>query len=296
MATTPQLIFGPDLVRTGRPVLLPPIPKIKGPTPFAPVGADNPLFPLQTGPQQVNPELKRASEKQQLHDTIKSTLIFAAAAEALGATLFPKAPKSAQVIAEQGAGFELEPVKGSKRAGVRVGRATAIGFALPAPFGFTPPEFFGLRPDFLLTPEERRQTPSEQTTKVEIISALGGNPGGVRRDLADAIEADRERDAYKRLVPFITTAQLRRDLINPLIVDAYGNLRVVRPAEIREIAVAELQRRGQLTLSIPTQNIFVMAEGTVVPSKIVPVNAAAIANKDAAKGVNKELVSEIADP
>lgn len=267
---------------------------------------------LQSGPPSVTPELRQRAINQMKTDTLRSAVTFAGISTGLGYGLFPKYPTAAEAISKNLTGFDLQPIPGSTRARPVIGKAAILGIA-PAPVGYVPPEFFGLRPDFLIADELRKPKEEQRTIGVTLISTLGGNPGGARTQLADALLADENARAARARAASVNVTTLQAAVTRPAGLLPFDAPRVFRPEEIRQIAVAELLRRGEtvpqfgpITTTTPTgTQLVVVQPGVVGLNPITPamdplnpktVNAKAIANGKAAEGINRELMAERADP
>jgi len=277
-----------------RAVKLPPLLVVVPPSPTFPISDPSGTAP-HTGPVLTTPELKQQAQSQMAKDTVHSAFMFTAIAEIAGRAVFPRNPHAAEVLAKDVAGFELKPVPGTNRARPSLGRVSLLGIG-PAPLGYVPPEVYGLQPDFLLQNEKKKTPEHQRTIGIEIIGALGGNPGGARQAFADAQTADAAAAAFRGRVGRLNDAALQDAFLNPTIAVAGTSPTKVRPAEIRDIAAQELLRRGLTVPSLPGIIAGAPADGTIQPSLIQPVSAAALANMDAAEGIRKELVAERADP
>jgi len=277
-----------------RAVRLPPLLAIIPPSPTFPISDPSGTTP-HTGPVVHRPELKGEAESQMAKDAVKAAFLFTAIAELAGRAVFPKNPHAAEFLAKDVAGFELKQVPGTNRARPALGRVSLLGVG-PAPLGYVPPEVYGLQPDFLVANEKKKTAEQQRTIGIEIIGALGGNPGGARQAFADAQTADAAAAAFRGRVGRLNDAALQDAFLNPTIAVAGTSPTKVRPAEIRDIAAQELLRRGLTVPSLPGIIAGAPADGTIQPSLIQPVSAAALANMDAAEGIRKELVAERADP
>jgi hypothetical protein len=254
--------------------------------------------PLPPGPPPTTPELRDAARQAAVQHTVKGVFVFASLAAGAGALVYPRNKPVGDFIIRDVSGFEPDPVPGSKRANIKLGAVSVFGLA-PIPIGFVPPEAYGLSPDFLLTQRKRRLSDPANDPGIIIIGAMGGNPGGPRQDYFNAKLADETAALYRTAVKTRTTETLLGDYANPsLAIGLYefDGYRLQRDPEIRAIAAAELQRRGVPLPALEPWQGEAIADGTVVPSAIKPVNDAAIANGEAAEGIRKQLVSEIADP
>lgn len=195
---------------------------------------------LPLAPPPTSEALHKQSQLAQLRDVEEAFTQFAGIAVASETLLRPFKPKAATALTHA-AGFN--PVaKGPKvKAIAKPGVGTLLFAALPTPIGYTPAEQFNLHPDWV-----------RRTTGIGSIPLVLSAPSKARLDYAAALEADATAKALGDLLPKLATVTVAElvfvDTTKQLLPDAGA----YRRDEVRQLARAELLRRGLVAVLEPT--------------------------------------------
>ena len=272
-------------------------------------------------PLEVFPKVTGRDAAQAQHDQLQTLAL--AAGSVAGITILnrrfnaPGGPLVQKPLQFLVTGLEVKPTA-SGRASVRLPTPSIFAAFLPAPVGYTPPEYLGLHPavvrrtlgfgagkkPIVFEPSEERKRVFDAVITAERIAAralrteviFGRASGHPFRTIPPGpIDVSESELAFlESLPPGLTPAQR-------LIPELQARRAELTPQNLLASTLFErVLYAGAARVPPAPALAFVVGIGarsaSIQPAHVQPVNAKALANQAAAEGIRQALVHERADP